>query len=52
MVSTEFMGAMMRRRIQTLFRTSGSSSSSSLRVPERFRSMAGKMRLSARWRSR
>ncbi len=46
------IGLRMRRSTYIFFSTAGSVSSSSLRVPERVMSMAGKVRLSATLRSR
>ena len=46
------MGARILRRIHTRLSTSLGSSRSSLRVPVRLMSMAGKTRFSERWRSR
>src|SRR5258705_6926 len=52
MASTGLSSFRNLRRIQTLFNSSWDINSSSLRVPERLMSMAGKMRLSASFRSR
>src|SRR2546426_255394 len=52
MASTEPSGLRTLRRIHILFSRSRSTSSSSLRVPEAAISIAGKIRLSARRRSR
>src|SRR5207302_2565599 len=52
MASTVESGLRTLRSTQTRLNSSGGRSSSSLRVPERWMSMAGKTRLSARRRSR
>ena len=52
MASIVPIGLRMRRRTYIFLRISGSTSSSSLRVPDLVMSSAGKMRLSATLRSR